>query len=118
MLRSLTLTFSSIYTRAVVWNYSVCFLIEFLSQSIFSNNHTEFKYLDDIAIMLCHYHILAICVFHNKISEEKAEHYYNSINQVKSKPSSHSFSKKLNLSWDYFNENGLVDILKLTHCVK
>lgn len=85
---------------------------------VVSNNHTEFRYLDDIAIMLCHYHVLSICVFHNKISEEDAEKIYNSINQIKSQKSKHTFSKKLDLSWDYFWENDLVDVLKLSHLVE
>lgn len=85
---------------------------------VVSNNHTEFQYLDDIAIMLSHFHILAVCVFHNKISENEAAIIYNAINQIKTHPSSHSFSRKLDISWNYFYENSWLDMLKLSHYIE
>jgi len=87
-------------------------------QFVVSNNHTEFKFLNDIAVMLSYYHILSICVFHNKIDEEEAEGFYNQVNQIKSKPSSHSFQQKLDKSWNYFCDSDYIDVLKLTHCVE
>lgn len=86
-------------------------------QFVVSNNHTEFKFLNDIAVMLSYYHILSICVFHNKIDEEKAEEFYNQVNQIKTKPSSHSFRQKLDKSWDYFCESEYLEVLNLTHCI-
>lgn len=85
---------------------------------VVSNNHTEFRFLNDIAVMLSYYHVLSICVFHNKIDEESATSLYNKVNQIKSRPSSHSFEKKLDMSWEYFCENKYLEVLKLTHLLE
>lgn len=84
---------------------------------VVSNNHTEFRYLNDIAVMLTYYHILAVCVFHNKIDEPVAEDFYNKVNKIKTKPSSHLFYRKLEESWDYFCESEYLDALILRHCI-
>lgn len=80
---------------------------------VVSNNHTEFKYLDDIAIMISFFHILTICVLHKKITFEEASIFYDKINGIKSRPSTHDFQKKFDASLEYFNQNGYSDILKL-----
>lgn len=80
---------------------------------VVSNNHTEFKFLDDIAIMLSYYHILSICVLHRKIDMEEATKFYEKINGIKTKSSSHSFEKKFDISCKYFEEKGYMDILEL-----
>ena len=85
---------------------------------VVSNNHTEFRFLNDIAVMLSYYHVLSICVFHNKIDVETATRYYDKVNSTKSNPSSHSFILKLDHSWDYFYESGYLEVLKLTHLVE
>lgn len=80
---------------------------------VVSNNHTEFKYLDDIAIMISFFHILAICVLHKKITFEEASIFYDKINGIKSKPSIHSFEQKMNRSLDYFEEKEYLSALKI-----
>jgi predicted nucleic acid-binding protein len=43
---------------------------------VVSNNSTEFRFLNDIAVMLSYYHVLSICVFHNKIDKVTATTFY------------------------------------------
>ena len=81
-------------------------------QFVVSNNHTEFRFLDDIAIMLSYVHVLSICVFHNKISANDAEKLYSQVNKIKSHPSVDSFQQKLDKSWDYFCDKEYLEILK------
>lgn len=85
---------------------------------VVSNNHTEFKFLNDIAVMLSYYHVLSICVFHNKIDEDAATILYDKINQIKTNPSGHSFEQKLDHSWDYFCESEYLEVLKLSHLIE
>ncbi len=82
---------------------------------VVSNNHTEFKFLNDIAIMLSYFHILAVCVFHKKITEAKATEIYNCINLTKTHRSSHTFSQKLDESMKYFKNNMWLEQLRLNH---
>jgi hypothetical protein len=81
---------------------------------VVSNNHTEFIYLNDIAVMLSYYHILTICVIHKKITIEEGERLYNLVNNTKASPSTHTFSFKMKKSWEYFMESGYLKILKLS----
>ncbi len=83
---------------------------------VVSNNHTEFKYLNDIAIMLSYYHILTVCVMHNKITREEGERLYNLVNSTKTRPSSQTFSTKMKNSWDYFLKCNYLKALKLSQC--
>lgn len=82
---------------------------------VVSNNHTEFRFLNDIAVMLSYYHILSICVFHNKINRDDAATLYNMVNSIKSNPSCHSFEQKLEESWAYFSESKYLEVLKLNN---
>jgi hypothetical protein len=61
---------------------------------VVSNNYTEFKYLDDIAIMLSYIHLLTICVNSKILTFEKANEMYDKINNIKNHSSSLSFEQR------------------------
>lgn len=92
-----------------------CFAKASAINFVVSNNHTEFRFLNDIAVMLTYYHVLSICVFHNKINKTTAATLYDKVNSIKTNPSHHTFEQKLDHSWDYFCDSDYLEVLRLTH---
>jgi len=79
---------------------------------IISDNHTEFKWLDEY-ITLTHNNILSLCVYFKLISDIEGEDIYNKINNKLNRPSSLTFDEIYTRSFRRFKDNGWNDYLEI-----
>lgn len=71
---------------------------------IISDNHTEFKWLDEY-ITLTHNNILSLCVYFKFLTDIEGEKIFNGINATLSRPSSLSFDEVYTRSFRRFDNN-------------
>jgi predicted nucleic acid-binding protein len=72
---------------------------------IISDNHTEFKWLDEF-ITLTHNNILALCVYFEKITLIEVENIFNKINSKLTYPNKDTFKEQYRKSLMRFEKNG------------
>lgn len=71
---------------------------------IISDNHTEFKYLDDEFILLNYSNILTLCVYNKYLSWKEAEDAFEKIKSNMDRPTSLTFNDVYNRSLRRFKE--------------
>ncbi|OAA93549.1 hypothetical protein [Clostridium coskatii] len=79
---------------------------------IISDNHTEFKWLDEY-ITLTHNNILSLCVYFKFLTDIEGEEIFNAINRTLSRPSSLSFDAVYTKSFRRFYNNKWGGFLRL-----
>ena len=72
---------------------------------IISDNHTEFKWLDEF-ITLTHNNILALCVYFCKITKSEAVDIFNKINDNLTRPTRDTFEDQYRKAFIRFERNG------------
>jgi hypothetical protein len=72
---------------------------------IISDNHTEFKWLDEF-ITLTHRNILTLCVYFGDITEEIEARLFDTINEQLQWPTGNTFEDYKRKSMSRFKENG------------
>lgn len=72
---------------------------------IISDNHTEFKWLDEF-ITLTHNNILSLCVYFGEITKNEADNIFNDINSKLTHPTKDTFEDQYNKSLNRFKKNG------------
>jgi predicted nucleic acid-binding protein len=77
---------------------------------IISDNHTEFKWLQEY-ITLTHNNIISLCIYFKLISDIEGEEIFNSINDLLSRPTRLTFDLVYTRSFKRFKENGWNDYL-------
>ena len=80
---------------------------------IISDNHTEFKYLDDEFILLNYSNILTLCVHHRYLTPKCAESVFEEIKSIMDRPTSLSFDTVYNRSLRRFREKEWNEYLEL-----
>lgn len=77
---------------------------------IVSDNHTEFKWLDEF-ITLTHNNILALCVYFNQMTRNEAKDIFNQINDKLTYPTQDTFEDQYRKTFIRFGRNGWKEYL-------
>jgi predicted nucleic acid-binding protein len=72
---------------------------------IISDNHTEFKWLQEY-ITLTHNNIISLCIYFKLISDIEGEEVFNSINDLLSRPTRLTFDLVYTRSFKRFKDSG------------
>lgn len=81
---------------------------------IISDNHTEFKWLDEF-ITLTHNNIISLCVYFKFICDKKEEKIFNDINSTLSRPTHLTFDEVYTRNFRRFEKKEWKDYLEIQY---